>query len=47
MRLHDHRQPITGTRGPVRLEATARDQRIARSPEETGRTVSEISAALP
>ena len=30
----------------MRLEATARDKRIARSPEETGRTVSEISAAL-
>jgi len=31
----------------VRLEATARDKRIARSPEEPGRTVSEINAALP
>jgi hypothetical protein len=36
----------TGTLGPVRLEATATDKRIARSPEETGRAVSEISAAL-
>ena len=32
---------------PVRLEATARDKRIARAPEWMGRTVSEISAAFP
>ncbi len=32
-RLPDHRQPTAGTRGPMRLEATARDKRTARSPE--------------
>ena len=31
----------------VRLEATARYKQIARVPEETGGTASEIAAALP
>jgi hypothetical protein len=39
----DHRDP----RWPVRLAAIARETRIARSPEETGRTLSGISGALP